>query len=161
MSRLRRRDQRGASLVEFALVAPVFFGVLGLALFAAHIYEVQSDLQRAAQRTATHGSVKCDYRGTVCPSGYRSEAQLLAYAKEEFNQTEFVVGDPADCTLGDRQAVMCTSFDPNPPAGPRANQRMRVQLLYRYETPLAPFLRLIGAGNALVDLEGRGEATVE
>lgn len=161
-----RRDQRGASAVEMALLAPVLFGCIGLALFAAHIYEVKSDLQRAAQRTARYSAVRCDYRGNYpagsgCATGdHPSAAEVVAYANSEFDAT-FVETTTDPCDLGGQPAVLCRTFDPGTPAGPVPNQRVRVVLRYEHHTPLAPFLRAIGVGDALVELEGRGEATVE
>ena len=49
MTHRRFRGTRGASVVEFALMVPVLMGAVAVALFAAHIYEVKSDLQRIAQ----------------------------------------------------------------------------------------------------------------
>ena len=39
---------------------PVVVGVFGLGFFAAHVYEVRSDLQRTAQRTAEYAASRCD-----------------------------------------------------------------------------------------------------
>lgn len=163
------RNQRGAALVEFSIIAPVFFGILGLAMFMAHIYEVRSDLQRTAERTAIFGASQCDFRGSYpagsgCATGatYPSEADMLAYAGKEFSGGGKVTFASAagTCAHG-ATPVMCTTYDPSPPAGPVPNHRMRVQLLYEYDTPLAPFMRLIGLDDNLVEMTGRGEATVE
>lgn len=162
----RQRDEHGASAVELSLLAPVFFGCIGLGLFAAHVYEVKSDLQHAAQRTARFGAIRCDYRGDYppgsgCETGdHRSAAELIEYANQQFDTT-FVEVTSGPCELGSEEAVLCRTFDPSTPAGPVANQRVRVVLRYRHETPLAPFLRAIQVDDVLVDLEGRGEATVE
>lgn len=163
-----RRSESGASAVEMALIAPVLIAAIGLGLFAAHIHEVKSDLQRAAQRTARYGAIRCDYRGNYGPTSgcttgdYRSMNELVAYANDNFGgDVSFVDLSSGTCELGAQEAVLCRTFDPSTPAGPVTNQRVRVTLKYRYETPLAPFLRVVGAANALVDLHGRGEATVE
>lgn len=162
------RNERGANLVEFSILAPVFFGILGLALFLAHVYEVRSDLQRAAERTAIFGASQCDYRGaypagTGCGSGaaHPTEADMRIFANKEFGQNvTFNAPAPGTCDHG-AGPVLCVSYDPAPPAGPVPNHRMRVRLMYEYDTPLAPFMRLIGLGNSLVRMDGRGEATVE
>jgi hypothetical protein len=162
-----RRNQRGSSIVEFGILAPVFFGVVGLAMFTAHIYEVRSDLERAAQRTAVYGAVRCDPRGSYgagsgcVPSGngHHNDSEMLTYAKTQFDNGDFV--DSSSCSLADGDAVYCRTYSPDPPSGPVANQRVTVRLKYRYDTPAAPFLRLLGLGSTLVDLDGRGEATVE
>ncbi len=162
------RGDRGASAVEMAVIAPVLFGCIGLGFFAAQIYEVKSDLQRTAQRTARYSAIRCDYRGNYaagsgCATGdYRSAAELVTFADDRFNHPgTFADISAGTCALGSNEAVLCRTFDPSSPAGPASNQRVRVVLKYRHETPLAPFLRAINVDDALVDLEGRGEATVE
>jgi hypothetical protein len=67
-SRLRRRDARGQSLVEFALILPLFlalvFGVIdgGRAIFA---YNQMSQIARSVARTA---STTCFQSSTPCDS---------------------------------------------------------------------------------------------
>ena len=166
--RRRLHNERGAAIVEFSILAPVFFGILGLAMYMAHIYEVRSDLQRSAQRTAIFGASMCDYRGsypagTGCGSGaaHPTEADMQLYASKEFGQ-KVSFGSPTPGTCDHNSGpVMCVTYDPNPPAGPVPNHRMRVRLMYRYDTPLAPFMKLIGLEDNLIYMDGRGEATVE
>ena len=47
-------------MIELALVMPLVVGLFGLGFFAAHVYEVRSDLQRTAQRTAAYAADRCD-----------------------------------------------------------------------------------------------------
>ena len=166
--RLITRSDRGAALVEFSIMAPVFFGILGLALFMAHIYEVRSDLQRSAERTAIFGASQCDFRGSYpagsgCATGAArpSEADMRGYASQQFGQKVTFAGPGGGGCVAGATPVMCVSYTPNPPAGPVPNHRMRVQLLYQYDTPLAPFMKLIGLHDNLIEMDGRGEATVE
>src|SRR5437870_3195699 len=56
----RTSASSGAALIELALVFPVVMGAIGLGFFAAHVYEVRSDLQRTAQRTAEYAASRCD-----------------------------------------------------------------------------------------------------
>ena len=178
---MRRRSERGAAIVEFVVIAPVLFGVIGLALFLAHIYEVQSDVQHTAERTAVYGASKCDPRGryadpksgtpwpwaAACRSGadHPSHDDMAAYASSRLGQkaTFDVASDAAACKHANAP-VMCVIY--GPPLGegvtaPVPNHRMRVRLLFTYDTPLAPFMRLIGLQDNLVEMDGRGEATVE
>ena len=166
MRRVRRND-RGAAIVEFAIFAPLFFGILGLAMFLAHIYEVRSDLQRTAERTAIFGASQCDIRGaypvgSACRAGaaHPSDADMRAYAAGQFSQTTTFKDPSGGCSTANAP-VMCVTYTPDPPAGPVPNHRMRVHLFYKYDTPLAPFMRLLGLGDNLVEMEARGEATVE
>jgi hypothetical protein len=59
--------------------------------------------------------------------------------------------------------VLCRTVDANVPgaADPQANQRMRIVLLYKWDTPISPLLRAAGPASSIVNLEGHGEATVE
>jgi hypothetical protein len=163
-------------LVEFAFVAPVFFAAIGMAMFAAHIYEVSSDVQRAAERAARYASVQCDPRNTpvasACTTGnYHTEAQILAYVKggpDGHSPLFFPVRNTlvsasstsTGCNKGPTP-VLCVSYLPTRGDSPVPNQRVKVQIRYRYDEPFAPFLRAVGLGSTLVDLTGDGEATVE
>jgi len=55
-------------MVELALVMPVVVGVFGLGFFAAHVYEIRSDLQRTAQRTAAYAAERCDPLASYRPA---------------------------------------------------------------------------------------------
>jgi hypothetical protein len=176
-SRPRRfRGERGTTLVEFSFVAPVIIATIGMAMFSAHIYEVSSGLQRAAERAARYAAVQCDPRnGAVsggCTGGrYHTENQILAYVKGGsdgksplFDPIKDTVvsskSAPGGCAAGNTP-VMCLTYFPNRADSPVVNQRVKVQLLYRYDEPFAPFLRTIGFGKLLVDLTGDGESTIE
>jgi hypothetical protein len=73
------------------------------------------------------------------------------------------VADDANCTLGNRQAVLCRTVDGHVPGAsdPQQNQRMRIVLLYKWDTPISGLLRAVGPASSIVNLEGHGEATVE
>lgn len=59
---------RGATLVEFALVAPLFFAALfGLFSVALYIFEVQVANQ-SAQAAARWGVAQCNFSSTCSPS---------------------------------------------------------------------------------------------
>jgi hypothetical protein len=165
----RAKGMRGGSTVEFAILAPALFAVVGLTMFSAYAYQVRSELQRAASRVADYGTTKCDYRGSYpagsgCVNGgtHRSEAELVAFAKTQFQNVDFVADD-ANCTLGSRQAVLCRTVDAGVPGAgdPQVNQRMRIVLLYKWDTPFSGFLRAVGPASSIVNLEAHGEATVE
>jgi Flp pilus assembly protein TadG len=149
-------------------MVPVLMGAIGLAFFAAHIYEVKSDLQRIAQAAADYGAQRCDYRathaaGSTCAAtDHHGTAEMVTYANDHFGGNDFSL-DTGACQLGSatNAAVLCPTYNPSPPASPTTNQRLRVRVRYRYDSALAPFLRLIHVDQFLGDLEGRGEASVE
>lgn len=176
MRRARLRGERGTTLVEFAFVAPVLIATIGAAMFAAHIYEVSSDLQRAAERAARYAAVQCDPRNTpvanACTSTqHHTEAQLLAFVRGGTdghsplfapikNTVVSSSSTPQGCNKGPTP-VLCLEYFPNRADSPVVNQRVKVTLRYRYDEPFAPFLRTLGFGNLLVDLNANGDSTVE
>ena len=87
----RRGSARGQSLVEFALVLPVFlFMLFGLVDVSRFVY-LNSTLSQAAREGARLGSVEASYRGStdpacgkaggpVCPAHHRSGVTHVAVA---------------------------------------------------------------------------------
>ncbi|HET7828163.1 MAG TPA: TadE family protein [Candidatus Limnocylindrales bacterium] len=90
----RRRSARGQSLVEFALVLPVFlFMLFGLVDVSRFVY-LNSTLSQAAREGARLGSVEASYRGStdpacgkaggpVCPA---NDAALLSHITSAANR---------------------------------------------------------------------------
>ncbi len=56
MTRLRS-EQRGAAVVEFALVLPIFLAVVGLVLFGGWVGVAKTILDRGAQEGARYASI--------------------------------------------------------------------------------------------------------
>ena len=59
------------------------------------------------------------------------------------------------CLVTDRHRLSPGASDP------QANQRMRIVLLYKWDTPISGLLRTVGPASSIVNLEAHGEATVE
>lgn len=158
----RARGERGAAVIEFALIVPVLFVAIGLAFFTAYVHEVRSDLQRVAQETATYAANQCDPIGRQA-SGCKERdhpdvAAMTAYAKERFRDTDFAACDTAST---ERMCVTYRDTDTGDPVDPGvANAQVEVVLHYRENSPFAPFLKIAGF-DGLVDLRGRGEAVIE
>ncbi len=68
-SRVQRvEQQRGATLVEFALIAPIFFAVVfGLFSVVAYVFEVQVANQ-SAEAAARWGVAQCNYSSSCNPA---------------------------------------------------------------------------------------------
>ena len=93
-------NRRGASLVEFALVAPLFFMlVFGIAGFA-HAYLVQHALAAAARDAARLAVVTCDLKADDVRVNQRAQ-DILADAKV----TGAVVTNNKPAKLGDEVRV--------------------------------------------------------
>jgi hypothetical protein len=151
-------------MIGFAIMLPVSLGALALALFAAHSYEVRSDLQRLAQQAALYGATRCDPRGVYtsncATSNYPSEADIAAYSAGKFRGQTFTA-DCSSAVSASKPALLCRTLTPSPPVGPVPNQRLTLTLQYHFESPMAALLRIIPIKNALVDLKATGTATVE
>jgi Flp pilus assembly protein TadG len=77
---LRARGERGASMVEFALILPVFLMIIFGGITAAISYEHKEDIVHAVRDGVRYGATlpytQCDSSG--CPSG-RTWAQQVQY----------------------------------------------------------------------------------
>jgi Flp pilus assembly protein TadG len=114
-----RRKSRGQSLVEFAIVIPIFMlTVLGL-IDAARLVYLNSTVSQAAREGARVGSVESSYRGSsddacgtlggpVCPS---NDSALLADIRTGANRMMVPFG-----TVGNVY-VSCVESTGTPPSG--------------------------------------------
>ena len=160
----RHRDERGAEVVEFALVIPLVVAVIGMALFTAYIYEVRSDLQRVAQSAAQYGANQCDPIGRQPVGGcadtnrHPSVAAMRDFAQANFRGVDF----STNCTESD--PVMCVvysdPFNNSTMTTPTANGQVEVTLTYVEDTPFKPLFQLFNL-NGLYKLRGHGRATIE
>ena len=80
----RRRGERGASLVEFTLIMPVFLLIVFGGISAALAYEHKNDVVHAVRDGARYGSTvplaQCD---TTSNCGNRNWAQLVQYVTSQ------------------------------------------------------------------------------
>jgi hypothetical protein len=116
---VRRAQSRGQSLVEFALVIPVFvLVVLGL-IDAARLVYLNSTVSQAAREGARVGSVESSYRGSsdsacgtlggpVCPS---SDTALLSDIRTGANRMMVPFGSVDDVYMS------CVESTSSPPSG--------------------------------------------
>lgn len=66
---MRRRDHRGQSLVEFALVLPVFLLILVAVFDLGHVVWANDTLSNAAREAARYAIVHGGSESTACPVG--------------------------------------------------------------------------------------------
>ena len=64
-ARTRRRRLRGQALVEFALVVPLMFGIVGVTLDFARIYQVWMRLQAVTRDTAEFLATDATYQTEI------------------------------------------------------------------------------------------------
>ncbi len=110
------RDQRGATILEFAVVAPVFFfiimGILEFGLFMFHKVVIESitmQVSREASLTRTSGSGACS--GTTDRYAY-----IRCYVREKagylINGEQVEVNINTVAQGGTRVADICLNVDP-------------------------------------------------
>lgn len=145
-----RRDERGQALVEFALIAPLFFMlVIGLIQFAV-AFNFWFDLQRLANQGARSAAVNCGSSG----AGQCGSTTLVNYlsARTSSNPDGQVV------SAGNTPSVEICYFVPAGSAQgsytAQAGDSVRVILKYRYRLQAAVNLAKIDlAAKATMRLE--------
>lgn len=148
-----RRDETGAASVEFALVVPLFFLLIGMTAYFAWTVYAQSQLDRAAQRAARHAAV---------PTSAGAYAFRHCDVVETVNThlTSFSV-DAAGVSVKDADnnvvAVSCPSTDPA--ARPRGFVRVRVT--HELDNPFSQLASFFLGRRGPLTISGSGEARVE
>jgi hypothetical protein len=113
----RRRAQGGQSLVEFALVAPIFlllvFSVIQLGLVFGAQNGLVDGVRSAARRAATYRLNEGSFDGTVWPGICATIEQTLTDRLSGAQGQELLVGfKPANLTT-----AITYQFEPNPESG--------------------------------------------
>lgn len=144
---------RGASSVEFALVVPLFFLLVGIAGFFAWWLFTESQLERAAQRAARNAAVPTTEGGYAyrhCDVVDRVNSQLTTFAVE-----------PAAVSVRDADADLAATACPA--SGPAARPRgyVRVRVTHTLDNPFSDLVGLLMRRNDPMTISGSGEARVE
>lgn len=115
--RVLRRDERGATLVEFALVAPVLLLTL-LGLFEmGYNYYIQAQLQGAIQKAARDATIESAIGNTAEIDGRVAQAVhiIVPGARISFSRTSYTnftdVAEPEDFTDLDGNGI-CGDGEP-------------------------------------------------
>jgi Flp pilus assembly protein TadG len=151
MTRVRRDD--GAASVEFALVVPLFFALVGIAMYFAWQLFVESQLDRAAQRAArfaavptsdgTYGFAHCDVLTVVNDQLTGLDVPDTGVALRDAN--------------GDVTPVTC----PGGAAATRPNGYVRVRVTRVLDNPFSNVLTFLLDRPGPLTITGSGEARVE
>jgi hypothetical protein len=148
-----RRDDRGASSVEFALVVPLFFTLVGIAAYFAWTVYAVSQLDRAAQRAARYAAVPttegayafrhCDVVDTV-------NDHLTAFAVE-----------PATVTVRDADQSLLAVSCPSADDALRPRGYVRVNVTHELDNPFSDIVGFFVGKPGELTISGSGEARVE
>lgn len=168
MRRRRGRDDRGhggQTLVEFALVLPVFLLMLFAVIDGGRYVYLTSTLSNAAREGARLGSVEASWRGStdpscgaaggpVCPA---NDTQLLAHITDAANRQLAPFGSVSNVYLH------CVAASGTPPGGawtgstcadPTAGGLLSVRTTYTWRA-ITPFI-----SNIMGTITTSGSATV-
>src|SRR5690606_6149127 len=140
LARLFRRSERGVTAVEFAIVGPVFFAIIGatietaLTFFAGYALDsavIDSSRYIRTNQTAYFDSAST-YRSAVCGKlyGIFDCDQLRIQVREISNFSDFSIDSPIDEPSGDWQMVVDTPL-PSPIEG---SQNYMVEAYYKWPT---------------------------
>jgi Flp pilus assembly protein TadG len=164
--RLTKRNSRGQSLVETALILPIIVLVLLLGIDLGRVFFTSIDLRNAAHEATMLG-------GTVPDS---TCAEMKATIDRQMGRTGAPNAAVCQSTLGTSADVVyvtvtrcerigagkaCSPWDPSYPAN--SDLRYRVQLEYRFQpvVPLVGFLTGNGMGGSLpIRVENRSPVLV-
>lgn len=147
---MRRRGEAGAASVEFALVVPLFFVLIGIAAFFAWWLFTESQLERAAQRAARYAAVPT-VEGTYA---YR-HCDLVDNVNSHLNT--FSVGSSA-VAVRDADADLASGC---PDVGGRPRGWVRVRVTHTLDNPFSDLLGLLMRRSGPMTMTGSGEARVE
>ena len=112
MTRLRS-EQRGAAVIEFALVLPLFLAVVGLVLFGGWLGVVKTILDRGAQEGARYASIP----SSANLRGYPSDAEVFQAVETStplLTPSTVTVTSPSGATRGAPFKVVVTYLVDNP-----------------------------------------------
>jgi len=147
------RDERGSTAVEFALVVPLFFALIGIAAYFGWQMFTEAQLERAAQRAARYAAVPTTdgtYAFRQCDVVEEVNRRLSGH---EVDSANVEVRD-ADATLA---ATACPGGDP---AG-RPRGYVRVRVTHELDNPFASLMTTLLNRQKPLTITGSGEARVE
>jgi Flp pilus assembly protein TadG len=165
VKRLRRAFERGQSLVEFALVLPLFVLLLFAVVDGGRYIYLNSTLSNAAREGARLGSVEASWRGSsdpscgatagpVCPA---NDTQLINHITAAANRQMAPFGTVSNVYLS------CTSSSGTPPTGawtgascgdPNSGSQLSVRVTYTWRA-ITPII-----GNVMGQINTAGSSTV-
>lgn len=148
-----RRDESGAVAVEFALVVPLLFALVGAtAFFAWHVY-VGAQLERAAQRAARYAAV---------PTTDGAYAYRQCDVVDELNRRLMTTSvETAHVEVRDAAGALAATACPGSEAAGRPNGYVRVRVTRELDNPFTSLVSVLLGRERPFVLTGSGEARVE
>ena len=150
----RRPRDEGAAALEFALVVPLFFVLVGIAGFFAWQVYTESQLERAAQRAARHAAVPTS-AGTYA---YR-HCDVVDTVNEHLSTVSV---EPAGVTVNDADADLASAAAcPSGDAAGRPRGYVHVRVTHELDNPFSDLVAFLLDRPGPMTITGTGEARVE
>jgi hypothetical protein len=148
-----RRDDRGATAVEFALVVPLFFVLIGIAGYFAWELFTQAQLDRAAQRAARYAAIPTT-EGTYA----FGQCDVVTNLNEHLSS---MTVPSSGVEVTDRAGALPPATCPGGPAATTPRGFVRVRVRYELDNPFSDVLTFLLQRPDPLVITGSGEARVE
>ncbi len=146
-----RRGDRGAVAVEFALVVPLFFALIGIAMWIAWEMFVESQLDHAAARAARYAAI---------PTTEGAYAYRQCDVVDELNRHLTHDVASSNVTVKDSSGTLAATTCPNGDAAATPRGTVTVTVTRQLDNPFTNVLAFFTRRTKFA-VSGSGEARVE
>lgn len=146
----RPAGEGGATSVEFALVFPLFIGVVAIGAFFGWLFYTQAQIDRAAQRAARFAAVP-----TTAGAYDYCHSSVLAQVTADMVSAQIA---PAEVEVRDRAAALSPG---GACSGTRPQGYVRVTIAHSFRNPFTPIVSTLTPLSGTVTVRGSGQARVE
>lgn len=148
-----RRDDRGSTSAEFALVVPLFFVLVAIAAYFAWQMFTESQLERAAQRAARYAAVP-----TTDGTYNYSHCDVVGEVNDQL--TAFSVAS-SGVTVRDSVEALPQATCPDETAAGQPSGYVRVAVTHVLDNPFSNMLTFLLRRQKPMTITASGEAHVE
>jgi Flp pilus assembly protein TadG len=138
--------------VEFALVVPLFFFLVGVAAYFAWQTFAEAQLERAAQRAARYAAIP------TTTGGY---AYRQCDVVDEVNRRLAEDVAPTEVEVRDSTGALAQGTCPHGDVAGTPRDYVRVRVTHELDNPFSRLLELVARKQSPITLSGSGEARVE
>jgi hypothetical protein len=147
------RDERGSTAVEFALVVPLFFALIGITAYFGWQMFTEAQLERAAQRAARYAAIPT----TEGAYAYR-QCDVVEEVNRRLSGSEV---DSANVAVRDADGALAPNACPNGDVAGRPRGYVRVRVTHELDNPFSSLMTTLLNRQKPLTITGSGEARVE
>ena len=147
-----RSGDRGAVAVEFALVVPIFFVLIGIAMWVAWQMFVESQLDHAAARAARYAAI---------PTTDGTYAYRQCDVVDELNRRLSNNVDSSNVTVKDSSGTLAAASCPGPEPAGTPHGTVTVTVTRQLDNPFTNVIAFFTGRTKPLAVSGSGEARVE